>query len=151
MAEVIGIVASIVGLAGAAATVSLKIYDFVDTIWHAKKELNTLALGASDLSTVLNHLSTVLDQNCASVLAKTVETADTLINRCKSLLEEIDATVDLVKLKSARAKWLLRKRKTQQMSLSLETFKSTLSLMIQTVTLGRVMRHEKSKSESLIR
>ena len=36
--------AEVVGPVGAAATESLKIYDFVNIIWHAKKELNTLAV-----------------------------------------------------------------------------------------------------------
>ena len=146
MADPLSNAASIVGLSGAAATVSCKIYEFVDTIYHAKPELNALAIEASDLSTVLNHLSVVLDQNSESIQTKTIETEDTLAERCTNLLNEINVTIDLAKAKYTRATWLFRKRKIQQMKLSLEGFKSTLSLMIQKITLGRVMDDEKSKS-----
>ena len=147
MAEIVGLVASVITLAGAAATVSLEIYEFVDTVWHAKKELNDVAIEASDLSTVLDHLSTVLNQNVDSISSKTVQTAGTLIKRCENILSEIHVTIDLIKVKATHVQWLLRKRNTQQMKLSLETFKSTLSLMIQTVTLGRVMKGKIYRSE----
>ena len=139
MAEVIGLAASIVGLAGAAASVSLTLYEFVGTVRYAKEELNALAIEASDLSTVLDHLSAILNQNTDCIIAKTVETIDTLIKRCERLLEEFGVTIDLVKARATHIQWLLRKRKTQEMKLSLEAFKSTLSLIIQTVILGKTM------------
>ena len=140
MAEVVGLAASIVGLARAAASTSLALYEFVQTIRYAKDELNALAIEASDLSTVLDHLSVVLSQHSDCIISKTVETINTLIKRCERLLEEFDVTIELVKVKAGHIKWLLRKRKTLEMKLSLESFKSTLSLIIQTVILGRTLK-----------
>lgn len=98
MAELVGLAASIVGLAGAAATstVSPTLYDFVGTVRYAKEELNALAIEAPDFSTVLDHLSAVLNQNGDCIISKTVETIDTLIKRCERLLEEFSLTIDIV-------------------------------------------------------
>lgn len=148
MAEVVGLAASIVGLAGAAASVSLTLYDFVRTVRYAKEELNALAIQASDLSTVLDHLSAVLNQSSDCIILKTVETIHTLVWRCERLLEEIKVTIDIVKSKATHIHWLLRKRRTEEIKLSLEGFKSTLSLIIQTVILGKTMKDDGSSRYS---
>ena len=98
MAEVIGLATSIVSLAGAAAPISLTLYDFVGTVRYAKDELNALAIEASDLSTVLDHLSAVINKNTDRIISKTIETIKSLIKRCKRLLEQFDVTIDLVKV-----------------------------------------------------
>ena len=46
MAKVVGLIASIVSIAGAAAT------DFVGTVRYAKEEFNALAIEALDLSSL---------------------------------------------------------------------------------------------------
>ena len=82
----VGLTASIVSLAGAAATVSLTLYNFVGTVRHAKEELNALAIEASDLSRVLDHLSAVLNQSNNYIVSKTVETCEVcsaLALRCR--------------------------------------------------------------------
>ena len=135
MAEVIGL----------AATISLTLYDFVGTVRYAKDELNASAIEASDLSTVLDHLSAVINQNTDRIISKTIETIKTLIKRCKRILEQFDVTIDLVKARATHVKWLLRKKKTREMKLSLESFKSTLSLIIQTVILGKTMEDDSSR------
>ena len=88
MAEVIGL----------AATISLTLYDFVGTVRYAKDELNASAIEASDLSTVLDHLSAVINQDTDRIISKTIETINTLIKRCKRILEQSDVTIDLVKV-----------------------------------------------------
>lgn len=145
MAELVGLAASIVGLAGAAATVSPTLYDFVGTVGYAKEELNALAIETSDLSIVLDHLSAVLNQNGNCIISKTVETIDTLIKRCERLLEELSLTIDIVKARATHIQWPLRKRKTQEMKLSLEGLKSTLSLITQTVILRKTIKDGSSR------
>ena len=140
MAEIVGLTASVFTLAGAAATVSLKVYDFTDTIRHAKEELETLALETSGLSTVLDHLGAVLEESKDFVTSSTIQTTKILTSRCTMKVKELEVTVDLIEAKATSTRWLLRKRKTLEMKLSLEGFKSTLSLIIQTITLGKVMK-----------
>ena len=52
MAKVVGLIASIVSIAGAAATVSPTLYNFVGTVRYAKEEFNALAIEALDLSSL---------------------------------------------------------------------------------------------------
>ena len=145
MAEAIGLAASIVGLAGAAASLSLTLYDFVGTVRYAKEEINILAIETSDLSTVLDHLGMVLNQNKNCIIPKTVDTISTLTKRCERLLEQLSVTVNLVKARATHIEWLLRKRKTQEIKSSLEGFKSNLSLIIQTVILGNTIQGGSSR------
>ena len=114
MTEVVGLAASIVGLGRAAAYLSLTLYKFAGTVNYVKEELNGLAIEASDLSTVLDHLSAVLNQSNDCIISKTVETIDMLIKRCERLLEEFRVTIDLVKSRAIHIQWLLRKRKIQE-------------------------------------
>ena len=53
MAELVSLVASIVGLAGPAATVSLTLFECGQTLVNARTELDDLGADVSDLSTVL--------------------------------------------------------------------------------------------------
>ena len=72
MDEVVGLAASIVGLADPASSISLTLYDFVGTIRYAREAVNTLAIEAPDLLTVLDHLGTVLNQNKNCIISKKV-------------------------------------------------------------------------------
>jgi len=145
MAELVGLIASIVQLAGAAATVSLTLYECGQTVSQAKTELNDLANEVSDLSTVLEYLNDVLEGCRQSVIARTVSTIETLVSRCKATLNEILKAAKLVEGKNARWKWLFRKPRTLQLKLSLEGFKSNLGLVIQTLALAKTLQKESER------
>ena len=67
MAELVGVVASIVGLAGAAATVSFTLIDCAHTLKYGQAELKDLATDVRDLGIVLEFLSDVLSCDKGSV------------------------------------------------------------------------------------
>src|SRR5215216_3852950 len=137
MAEIVGLVASVVQLAGAAATVSITLFECARTMKSTYGDINGIASDISDLSFVLEHLSGVLDRNKDKVVKNTTEAITRLIKRCDLVIEELKVTVELVKSKSARFQWLFRKPKIAEMRLSLEGFKSSLGLIIQTLMLAK--------------
>lgn len=145
MAELVGVVAGIVGLAGAAAKVSLALFECGRNLASARIELENLAGNVSDLSTVLEHLVDVLKKYESQVAAQTIETVSRLVTRCEKVLEELKVAAELVKSRAARFKWLFRKPKTQEHNMNLEGFKSNLSLVIQTLSLAKSLEQESKK------
>ena len=89
MAEVIGVLASVAGLAGTAATVSLTLYDCGSIVAHAKKEMDSLAGDARDLSLTLEYLGEVLDRHASYVTDNAWKAVENLVDKCKSALLEI--------------------------------------------------------------
>ena len=149
MAELVGLVASVVGLAGAAATASLTLFECARRLTNAKKDFESLALDVSDLSNVLEYLVEVIKKHESHVVQTTIKTLDNLVKRCERVLEELRVTAELVKAKSARFKWLFRKPKTMEHKLNLEGFKSNLSLVIQTLILARTIEQESQQCVSI--
>ena len=146
MAELVGLVASITSLAGAAAKVSLALFEWGRSLANARIEVSSLAADASNLSIVLEDLVGVFT-NCESqVVPKTIKTVGILVTRCENILEELKVTIELVRAKAGRFKWLFRKRIMQEHKTSLEGIKSNLSLVIQTLVLAKAFEQGPKKS-----
>ena len=142
MAELVGLAASIVGLAGAAATVSLTLFECGRNWANANKELASLATEVSDLSTILEYLVEVLKIHEKYVATKATETVHLLVMRCGNVLEELKVAAELVKAKFTRMIWLFRKSKILEHKANLKGFKSNLQIIIQTLILAKAIQQE---------
>lgn len=145
MAELVGLIASIGSIAGAAAKVSLALFECGRDIASARTELDSLASEVSDLSSALEYLIDVVRKHESQIIAQTIKTINNLVMRCEKVLEELKITAELVKSRAARFKWLFRKPKILEQKTNLQAFRSNLSLVIQTLILAKSLEHEPKK------
>ena len=140
MAEAVGLVASVVGLAAFGAKLSLTLYEYGDTIVHARKQIDSIANEVTLCSSVLHHVGAVLESEKATYSPALVVTTKRIIQECKDLFHEIRSKVKHRKRQSGkgirRVKWLFDKPRAKELTAELEGLKSTLMLMVQTVTLA---------------
>jgi hypothetical protein len=138
MAE-IGLVASIIALAGTGAKLAMGLYTLADSIGSAGKEARQFASEISLFSQSLNAVSKSLDRK-TDKNDRLVEIAQVVMKACESLLKDIRTQLqDLprgqhtVRAYCARIKWVLRKPKLRGIRVSIESFKSTLILLVATM------------------
>jgi hypothetical protein len=136
------VVASVVGLAGTAATVSLTLFECGTIVVHAKKEMDNLANDARDLSLALEYLGDVLDRHANYVTSGALKAVNGMVDKCNSALLDLRFAAELVKTKSSRLLWLFRRPKIQQHKFYLDGIKSTLMLMIQTISLAKLLEQD---------
>ncbi|KAK5119969.1 hypothetical protein LTR85_007045 [Meristemomyces frigidus] len=146
MAE-LGLVASIIGLAGSGAKLALSLYSIADSIGSAGREARIIAAEVSLFSQSLTALSKSLKRR-TSQTSKLCETAQVLMVSCHSILEELSELVGELAPAScrvrrrnkmseliARMKWLFRRPKMAFLRSSIESFKCTLTLLVSSMDL----------------
>lgn len=148
MAE-IGVVASIVGLAGAGIQVSFALFDLADRIGSAGEEVKLVATELSLFNSVLQEVASVIQDGDASQLTPAaLSLVDGVTSRCREVVTEIDKIVssltkdqnpfDLPKLEwISRVKWTFKRSKVQVQRQTLESCKSTLQLLLTTLRWSR--------------
>ena len=149
MAE-IGLIASIVGVAGVGATLSIAIFDIASKIGAAGKELQDLSTEISLLCSVFKQLETLLSHAHFRYSNAAVDTTRKILERCKEVFNELDDVVkDLRPRKSddlggipsldfvTRVKWLgFKSSKVKLIKSTLESYKITLGIMLSTMQLA---------------
>ena len=138
MAE-IGLVASVVGVAAYGTSVATKLYETADVMIHAQEQIAGLAKHVSQFTAVLRHLAKVLEtgeRNCSKDLLREI----TKIRRsCKATFREIKATIRSPRWRHfAPVKWLFKKAKAKELEAKLDSEKSTLQVMIHTITVSKL-------------
>ena len=147
MAEVVGLVASIIGIAGAGAKLALALYQFADAIGSAGHEARTIATEVSLFSQSLSAVSKSLDRK-SSKDESLKDVAEAVTKACHSLIEDLrlflkellptrKSTFDTY---SKRVKWVLRKPKVRSLRSSIESVKSTLTLLVASVDTAEASR-----------
>lgn len=140
MAEV-ALAASIIRIAGTAAELSLSIYQISDKVKAAKHELTTLAAEVSLFSQCLNTFSKTVEW-AGSENVGFKDIAMTLVESCRALLLELAKVVyniaplglsddpDRKMGLGHRLKWVLKEPKVNSLRKSMESFKTTLLLLL---------------------
>jgi hypothetical protein len=159
MAEA-GLVATIVGIAGAGVKLSITLYTFSETVATASSEIKNVARDVSLTSSVLEQLGANLKQDEQAKLysGSAVQTAKDVMTECEAVFQEIDgvlakATDSVAKrwprkggkvALSAmdRLKWPFLQPKMALLRGNLERLKSTLVLMLNVLTYARDLRVE---------
>ncbi len=146
MAEVAGLVAAVIGLAGAGAKLALGLYNISDTIGSAGREVRTVATEISLFSQSLTALSKNLQRKIAET-TKIYEIVLSLQQSCQSLLDELHTILeDLLPYSLMRSasckqplrtrmkiKWVFQKPRVLFLRGSLESFKITLVLLVASI------------------
>ena len=163
MAE-IGLVASIIQIVGAGTRLSIAIFDIAATIGNAEKDLQNLGTEVSLLCSVLKQVQGLLEHAHFHPSPVAVESAAKIIIQCRKVFQEmanilapLNATGATIVFPAAdinfvsKVKWAFsRKSRIAMLRSTLESFKLTLSVMLNTMQLAeRVSRRRQSSVMTL--
>lgn len=147
MADPLGIVGSIVGIAAAGVKVSLTLYQFAEEVGSAARDAKHIGSEISNLCFILRILATTLDKADAASVLRCTDVAEEMNGRCLAMFIEIIGLVqDLQNYIGApgensfrwtrRIRWALQKPRITYLRASLDSYKATLNLMLETLTLA---------------
>jgi hypothetical protein len=145
----IGAIASIVGVAGAGAKLSLVLFQFASIVGSARMEVERVGTEISQFCAVLTQLRSTLKKVRARRFSiSAISTTQDILERCQKIFKEIEdivaplqrsagnskeTSVDLV----ARVKWTFKRSKVQVLQKTLESSKNSLQLMLQVLDLAQ--------------
>ena len=145
MAE-IGLIASIIGVAGAGARISITLFKMANTLGSAGHEVRFVAADTNALSLVLTNLSRTLKQKRVAA-EEGEENATAILILCRSIIADsellyqkleplVSGSTNAVNETLLKVRWLFEKTKFAAHRQSLEALKSTLGLLISTIMLS---------------
>ncbi|CBX92235.1 hypothetical protein IAQ61_000414 [Plenodomus lingam] len=134
MAEVLGLVASVIQVAGAGLKLSQTLYQYADGVATADRRIKDIAKEVQLTSLVIDELGNVFrrDETVRLISKTAVTTAEETMKECSAVFAEIETT--LAKSKKGRmGKWTLpfRDNKIELLRSHIEKLKSTLQLLMQ--------------------
>ena len=149
MAE-IGVIASVVGVAGAGFRLALILHAVGLDIGNADVDILKVAKGVSLFSLMLKQVGLTLEAAESVASESAVDTAIELKDQSEMVFTEIQAMVDTVRKKDVkgnyksitvmqRVKWCFKKQRVQYLLGQLESLKLSLSVMLQILQLGKLI------------
>ena len=141
----IGAIASIFGVIGAGAKLSIVLFDFASTIGSAGSEVRAIGTEISLFCSVLQQLElTLAKAQDRRYSISAIETTQEILDQCQTIFEDINSIIaGLQKQKpssgevsmdfKARLKWMFKKSQVQMHRATLESCKITLHLMLTTL------------------
>lgn len=149
MAEVFGIVGSIVGIATAGTKLTTSLYNFYETVSTADKAIKDIATEVSLTSSVLYQLSKSLEQDVQVRLCsdQALDTAKRVVEECSAVFGEIEIELKkamktvkrspnpstgqkIIIATKERLRWPFLQPKMELLRTNLDRLKATLSLML---------------------
>ena len=150
MAE-IGLIASILGVAGAGLKLALTLREVAIQISDARRQIHDLATSVSLFSMTLKQIGNCIKDNSSPYSDGAVETLEETVDECRAIFFEIDSMIIEIR-KSGRRKnhgqpvslmgrvsWVFEQSRVQYLSTRLESSKLTLSIMLQVFALRVAM------------
>ncbi|KAF9693507.1 hypothetical protein EKO04_008472 [Ascochyta lentis] len=137
MAELLGLVASVIQVAGAGVQLSKTLYDYVDGVATADRRIKDIASEIKMTSIVIEELGDVFkhEETASLVSKKAVKTANDTITECSTLFAQIDATLKKSKKSTfGRLTLPFRDTKLELLRSHVDKLKSTLQLLMQVLT-----------------
>ncbi|KAK7555768.1 hypothetical protein IWX49DRAFT_618570 [Phyllosticta citricarpa] len=147
MADVLGVVASAVGVADFGLKLSKNIYDYANSVAGASKRITYLGEHVDLTSKTIKELGDVFkDAKVQALLrAEAVDTAQKAMDHCDSIFKEMDAA--LSKSRSSRLAWPFRQVKVQELNADLDRLKTTLQLLLGVLEVARDVHRERVDRE----
>ena len=147
MAEV-GLIASVIGIAGTGAKLSVTLYTLAETVNSADKSIKDVARDVSITSSVLGQLAAILEQDKQAKISKddALKTTDDAVRGCSEVFSEIDAMLkksvsntNAGKTKAVleKLKWAFIQPKMELLRSNLERLKSSLLLLLSVLAYAR--------------
>jgi hypothetical protein len=158
MAE-IGLVASIIGIAGAATELSMGLYKYADKMRHSRPEATILANEVSLLGWSLDELASSF-KKASRISKRASRTARELIISCQILIDEVNDSLKQSSLEKrggaafwASVKWPFKRERLDYLRSHLESLKTTLLVLLGSIKLKnandvRRLRQERSVLDS---
>lgn len=140
MAEVIGCAASIIGIAGFGSKLALNLYQLADALGSAGSEARNVASEISvftqslfEVSKIIERKNKATSQNMRGIVQTVIMASESLIKDIQVLIEDLGLAQTTKRTTwSTRIKWIMRKPRVLSLRASIESFKSTLILLIAT-------------------
>jgi hypothetical protein len=148
MAE-LALVASIVGVAGAGTKLALTFYQIADALGTADQEVRVIAAETSAFSHVLSSVSKSLEGDTTAA-AESRPIAKTILILCEDLLSDLTDLLNPLRMLvaskegrrrarlSGRIRWIFVKSKVALHRRSLESLKTSLTLLVSTLDYAEV-------------
>ncbi|CAE7193777.1 hypothetical protein CFE70_007260 [Pyrenophora teres f. teres 0-1] len=137
MAETIGLIASVLQLAGTGLKLSQALYEYADAVASADRRIRDIAKEVRLTSFVIEELGSVFRQDdTSSVISdKAVQTANETMEECSVFFAEIEVTLNKSKKgKLGRLLLPFRDSKIELLRSHIDKLKSTLQLLMQVLT-----------------
>ena len=151
MAEIIGLVASVVQLADAGLKLSSALYQYADGVATADRRIKNIANEVKLTSFVIQELGGIFEQNkTANLISGTaIITAKETIKECDTVFTEIKVIVDKTKSgKMGRFMLHFRDNKIELLRSQIDKLKSTLQLLMQVLIFAQQVSSNKLSYEA---
>jgi flagellin-specific chaperone FliS len=136
MAE-IGLIASVIQVAGAGLKLSQTLYQYADSVASADRRIKDIAKEVELTSFVIDELGSIFKaDDTSALLSKTaLKTADETVKECANVFEELEKGLKK-SAKGKMGKWLLpfKESKMETLRAHVDKLKSTLQLLMQVLT-----------------
>ncbi|KAH5718381.1 hypothetical protein HBI18_168280 [Parastagonospora nodorum] len=149
MAEVIGLAASIIQIAGAGAKLSSALYHFTTSAVRADQDITDIASDVELTSNALESVGKVFETEDAKSLVskKAIQDANNIIKRCEAVFSDISELVDK-RRKSAKdgkkglsvigkLSWPMKEQRVELHRRRLESLKNSLVLLLHVLQLAQ--------------
>lgn len=150
MAE-IGLIASVIQVAGAGLKLSQTLYQYAEGVATADRRIKDIAKEIELTSFVIDELGTIFKQDETSAVLKqdAVRSANETMKECSNVFAEIDATLKKSKKgKMGRLMLPFRDNKIELLRSHIDKLKSTLQLLMQVIMLAHQMSTQKVDREA---
>ncbi|KAH7355624.1 hypothetical protein BKA66DRAFT_575262 [Pyrenochaeta sp. MPI-SDFR-AT-0127] len=151
MAETLGLIASVIQVAGAGLKLSQTLYQYADGVATADRRIKDIAKEIELTSFVIEELGSVFKQDeVPNLISKNaLKTANDTMKECSSVFAEIDATLKKSK-KNTLGRLMLpfRDNKIELLRNHIDKLKSTLQLLMQVLTHAHQVASKKLDREA---
>ena len=148
MINVYSIIASVIGVAGAGFRLSLILNAVGVELATADVEIQSIARGISLFSLMLKQVGMTLEESSSLASQSALDTTREITNQSQLVFDEIKNMVEMVQKRdekghirsitvAQRVKWCFKKQRVQYLLGQLESLKLSLSIMLQTLQLGK--------------
>jgi hypothetical protein len=153
MAEVVGLVASIIQIAGAGAKLSSALYHFTTSAVRADQDITDIASDVELTSNALESVGQVFETEDAKsiVSKKAIQDANSIIKRCEAVFTDISELVEKRRKTSKDGKknvsvmgklsWPMKEQRVELHRRRLESLKNSLVLLLHVLQLAQGQAH----------
>ncbi|RHZ66000.1 uncharacterized protein CDV56_109477 [Aspergillus thermomutatus] len=143
MAETIGLIASLVSIAGAGLTLAQKLHDYGDGVASSGKRTQEIAFHVRSTATVVEEVASIFKEEGSArrnlISQKAVETVEDVVKQCSALFDQLHQVLDNTGNGGGLGKLLfpLRESRLVLLQSNLERLKTTLQCFMQVIIYAR--------------
>lgn len=136
MADIIGIIGSSIAIANSAATLSRALFDVVESIKHARKEIAYIAQQLSYLSGSLHRLADVIGSRQDLYKPALYQNTNAILGQYRNVGSELHKLL-ATRRSLTTLTWCIKKTKVKSLLREIEAIKTLLTLELNVVQLAR--------------